>query len=144
MPAVILFGLGISLVVAPLTTTLMGAVPAANTGIASAINNAISRVGQPLLGAIIFVVVSATFYGALGAQAGGLDPGSLEVRRAFPPLNPPAESATAEQVLAVARASIDAFHLAMLVGAGLLVIGAFVSLWGLRASAGDGSVSRRG
>lgn len=144
VPAVILFGLGISLVVAPLTTTLMGAVPAANTGIASAINNAISRVGQPLLGAIIFVVVSATFYGALGARAGGLDPGSLEVRRAFPPLNPPADSATAEQVLAVARASIDAFHLAMLVGAGLLVIGAFVSLWGLRASAGDGSVSRRG
>ena len=144
VPAVILFGLGISLVVAPLTTTLMGAVPAANTGIASAINNAISRVGQPLLGAIIFVVVSATFYGALGAQTGGLDPGSLEVRRAFPPLNPPAESATAEQVLAVARASIDAFHLAMLVGAGLLAIGAFVSLWGLRASAGDGSVSLRG
>ena len=42
---------GISLVVAPLTTTLMGSVPVSNAGLASAINNAISRVGQPLLSA---------------------------------------------------------------------------------------------
>ena len=55
LPAVLLFGVGITLVVAPLTTTLMGSIPVGNAGIGSAINNAISRVGQPLLGAVIFV-----------------------------------------------------------------------------------------
>ena len=42
LPAVLVFGVGISLVVAPLTTTLMGSVPVRNSGLASAINNAIS------------------------------------------------------------------------------------------------------
>ncbi|MBA2702067.1 MAG: MFS transporter [Chloroflexi bacterium] len=135
LPAVVLFGLGISMVVAPLTTTLMSSVPAANTGIASAINNAIARVGQPLLGAIIFIVVSATFYSALGARMPDLDTSSGDVRMMFPPLNPPAASASADQVTRAAEASIDAFHLAMLVGAVLLAIGALVSWVGLRSTA---------
>ena len=59
--------------VAPLTSTLMSSVPTGNAGVASAINNAISRVGQPILAALIFVVVSGTFYATLGAIA-GVDP----------------------------------------------------------------------
>ena len=73
LPAILLFGVGISLVVAPLTSTLMGSIPGRFSGIGSAINNAISRVGQPLLGAIIFIAISATFYTALGTYAPGLD-----------------------------------------------------------------------
>ena len=41
----LLFGFGLSLVVAPLTSTLMSSVPVGNAGLASAINNSISRVG---------------------------------------------------------------------------------------------------
>ena len=52
LPYVLLFGIGITLVVAPLTTTLMSSVPVSNAGLASAINNAISRIGQPLLSAV--------------------------------------------------------------------------------------------
>ena len=73
LPAIILFGIGISLVVAPLTSTLMGSIPGRFSGIGSAINNAISRVGQPLLGAIIFIAISATFYSALATSAPALD-----------------------------------------------------------------------
>lgn len=140
LPAVVLFGLGIAQVVAPLTTTLMGSVPAHNTGIASAINNAISRVGQPLLGAIMFIVISATFYGALGSRVAGLDAASPDVRRMFPPLNPPVAGATIDQIRQAGASSIDAFHLAMLVGAGLLVVGAAISWVGLRPS-GDPDAS---
>ena len=68
LPAVILNGIGISLVVAPLTATLMGSIPGRFSGLGSAINNSISRVGQPLLGALIFIAVSATFYAVLGAR----------------------------------------------------------------------------
>ncbi len=149
LPAVLLFGIGISLVVAPLTSTLMGSISGRFSGIGSAINNAIARVGQPLLGAIIFIAISATFYAALGSSAPGLDTTSPDVRNAFQPLNPPPGSATPEQMTAATLASIEAFHLAMLVCTGLLVIGSLVFWFGLRerpsargsatASAADGT-----
>src|SRR5205814_2236751 len=53
LPAVIAFGAGMAMVVAPLTSTLMGSIPSRNSGLGSAINNALSRVGQPLVGAVI-------------------------------------------------------------------------------------------
>src|SRR6185369_17428042 len=56
LPAILVFGIGISLLVAPLTTGLMNSVPVRNAGLASAINNALSRVGQPLVAAVVFIV----------------------------------------------------------------------------------------
>jgi hypothetical protein len=132
LPAVVLFGLGISCVVAPLTSTLMGSIPARYSGVGSAINNAIARVGQPLLGAIIFVALSSTFYAHLASIAPDIDTRSATVRAAFPPLNPPRPGATPEQVGAAARASIEAFHQAMGVAAVLVGIGGTISWVGLR------------
>jgi len=134
LPAILLFGAGISCVVAPLTTTLMGSVSGRFSGIASAINNSISRVGSPLMGAIIFIVVSATFYNVLGSLLPGLDTSASDVRSMFQPLNPPPAGATAAEMLAQRQASIDAFHVAALINAGLLVVGAAVSFIGLRES----------
>jgi EmrB/QacA subfamily drug resistance transporter len=132
LPAILGFGIGIACVVAPLTNTLMGSIPARFSGLGSAINNAIARVGQPLLGAIIFVAVSATFYASLARLAPGLDLSSDATRMAFPPLNPPRAGATPDQVVAAAHASVDAFHQAMVVAAGLAAVGAAVSWFGLR------------
>jgi EmrB/QacA subfamily drug resistance transporter len=140
MPAILLFGVGISCVVAPLTTTLMGSVPGRFSGLGSAINNSISRVGQPLIGAIIFIAISATFYASLGVLAPGLDTSSATVRTDFQPLNPPPASATPEQVAATIQASLDAFHLAMLVAAVLLIVGGLVSWFGLREQRVAGAV----
>ena len=131
LPFSLLFGLGISCVVAPLTSTLMGSIPGRFSGLGSAINNSISRVGQPLIGAIIFIVISSTFYASLGLAA-GLDTTDPAVREAFQPLNPPPVSATAAQVAASNQASIEAFHQAMFIGAVLLVVGSAVSWYGLR------------
>lgn len=132
LPAILLFGAGISCVVAPLTTTLMGSVSGRFSGIASAINNSISRVGSPLMGAIIFIVVSATFYNVLGAMLPSLDVSAPDVRSMFQPLNPAPAGATAAELLAQRQASIDAFHVAALINAGLLAIGAAISFVGLR------------
>src|SRR4051794_5379064 len=131
LPYALLFGLGISFVVAPLTSTLMGSISGRYSGVGSAINNSISRVGQPLLGALIFIPISAAYYAAL-ATATGLDTTDSTIRRMFQPLNPPAPGATAEQVVASNVASIHAFQLAMWVCAGLLIVGALVSWYGLR------------
>ncbi|HEV7950725.1 MAG TPA: MFS transporter [Glaciihabitans sp.] len=43
-PGVVLFGLGLSITVAPLTSAILGSVPKAQSGIASAVNNAVSRI----------------------------------------------------------------------------------------------------
>jgi EmrB/QacA subfamily drug resistance transporter len=141
LPAVLLFGVGISLVVAPLTTTLMASIPSRFSGLGSAINNAISRVGQPLLGALLFIAVSATFYSVLGSLVPGLDTTDPAVRQAFPPLNPPVDDTSAAAVAVARTASIEAFHVAMVAGALLLAAGAVVSWVGLRESGASGAAS---
>ena len=105
LPALTLFGLGISLVVAPLTSTLMNSIPTRNAGLGSAINNALSRVGQPLVGALLFIVVSATFYGSLASHAPGINTDDPAVRRQFPPLNPPTGEVPPEQAEAAGGVS---------------------------------------
>lgn len=147
LPAMLLFGAGISLVVAPLTASLMSSVPTRNAGIASAINNAISRVGQPIVGALIFIVVSGAFYATLASRVPGVDPGSPALRREVQPLNVPGEATSPQLALAAREASTDAFHLAALVAAGLLVAGAaanYVGLRGDRAAGGSGSGTATG
>ena len=133
LPGVLLAGVGISLVVAPLTSTLMGSVPVRNAGLASAINNAISRVGQPILAALIFVVVTGSFYATLAAVA-GVDASDPGLRSQVQPLNPPAASVPETVQAAARQASTDAYHLAALVSASLLVAGAAANWVGLRAA----------
>jgi MFS family permease len=132
LPAVLVFGLGISMLVAPLTTALMSSVPTRNSGVASAINNAISRIGPLLAGAVIFIGVSAGFYGALHDRVPSLDTASPAVRAAIPPLNPPDRSVPSDQAAAAREASTEAFHLAMLIAAALCAGGAVVNAVGIR------------
>ena len=132
LPAMLLFALGISILVAPLTTALMNSVPTRNSGLASAINNAISRIGPLLAGAVIFIGVSASFYAVLHDRVPSLDTSSAEVRAAIPPLNPPDPSVPDEQVAAARDASTDAYHLAMLIAALLCAAGAITNGVGIR------------
>ncbi|HEX2844769.1 MAG TPA: MFS transporter, partial [Candidatus Limnocylindria bacterium] len=71
LAAQVVFGVGISLLVAPLTTALMSSIPVRNAGLGSAINNAVSRVGSPLVSAVLFIVITATFYPTLASLAPG-------------------------------------------------------------------------
>lgn len=135
LPSILLFGVGISFVVAPLTSTLMGSIPVRNAGLASAINNALSRVGQPLLSALIFIVVTASFYASVGAQIAGFDPASAADRGLVQPLNEPTAGLDPALVAAAQVASTDAFHVASLVCAALLIAGAVVNHVGLRERA---------
>jgi EmrB/QacA subfamily drug resistance transporter len=57
LPGVILFGLGVSATVAPLTATILGSISETQAGIGSAINNAVSRVAGLIAIAFLGLVI---------------------------------------------------------------------------------------
>jgi EmrB/QacA subfamily drug resistance transporter len=53
LPPVVLFGVGLTLTVAPLTTTVLAAAPARHAGLASGVNNAVARTAGLLAVAVL-------------------------------------------------------------------------------------------
>lgn len=70
LPAVIVFGVGLTLVVAPVTATTLAAADARHSGIASGINNAVSRVAGLLAVAVLPLIAGIT-------GNGFYDPGTM-------------------------------------------------------------------
>jgi EmrB/QacA subfamily drug resistance transporter len=68
LPPVLLLGCGLTLAVAPLTNAVMSSVPPTQTGIASAVNNAISRLAALLAVSVLALVLAHGFVATLKAQ----------------------------------------------------------------------------
>jgi EmrB/QacA subfamily drug resistance transporter len=112
LPGVLVFGLGLSATVAPLTNTVLGAVPQHNAGVASGVNNQIARVAALLAIAAVGLVVAARFEAVGGAAVGeaeALSGGSPEV----------------------VDASVAAYRAGLGVGGALVVFGGVMSLLGI-------------
>ncbi|MFC8038607.1 MFS transporter [Paenarthrobacter sp. NPDC057355] len=74
LPGQIVFGVGLATLVAPLTAAILGAVPQAEAGIGSAVNNAVARIAGLIAIAFAGVIVGPAFnrqglYNALVATA---------------------------------------------------------------------------
>jgi len=76
LPGVMVFGLGMACTVAPLTTAVMGAVSDQMSGVASGVNNALTRIANvfanAMLGLLAVLLFTASLKGRVGALA--LDP----------------------------------------------------------------------
>jgi EmrB/QacA subfamily drug resistance transporter len=59
LPGVVVFALGLTMTVAPLTAAILGSIPTEESGIGSAINNAISRIAGLIAIAFVGVIVGA-------------------------------------------------------------------------------------
>jgi EmrB/QacA subfamily drug resistance transporter len=141
LPAVVVFGLGLSATVAPLTATALNSVAENRVGVASGINNAVSR----LAGVLAIAIFGALVAGQFGATVDNeLADSSLSPRaeRAVSkakdnPLQRPGVSGLPPpQASEVESASVagaeDGFHRAMMVAGILMIVGGIVAGIGLR------------
>jgi EmrB/QacA subfamily drug resistance transporter len=142
LPALVVFGLGLSATVAPLTTTVLNAVDEHNAGIASGVNNAIARVAGLLAIAVLGALISAQFASALDGNLSGerLDPRGTRVV-ASAQSRPLAGGDEAEQLsgaqrstvgTAIELASRDAFRLSVAICALLMIAGGLTSAIGIQ------------
>lgn len=132
-PAVVVLGLGMAVTVAPLTTTVMNSVGEELAGVASGVNNAVSRTAALLAIAIFGMVMTWAFDSALGGQLAAMDASPevvtfLEGQRdklagaALP--DGAGESAVAELRRAIGMSYVAGFRWVMLLSAGLALLSA--------------------
>jgi predicted MFS family arabinose efflux permease len=132
---VLLFGVGLAATVAPLTNTVLGAVPQHHAGVASGANNAIARVASLVAIAAVGAVVAGRYAAALdarvaGARLGGSERAAVAAVRERPLAGGSAAGPRLDA--AVRDASVTAFRWGLGVGGGLVVMGGVISLLGIQ------------
>ncbi|MGH2923687.1 MAG: MFS transporter, partial [Solirubrobacterales bacterium] len=141
LPGVLLFGLGLSATVAPLTATALNSVEERHAGVASGINNGVSRVAGLLAIAVLGALISGQFGTRIdseleGAALSGRAQAAVEEAKADPLPAPDTSDlapAEASEVDAAATAAAeDGFHLGILVGALLMIAGGAIAGIGIR------------
>ena len=136
-PAVVVLGLGMAVSVAPLTTVVMNSVPENRVGVASGINNAISRVASLLAIAVFGILMLNLFDHSLDSRLSQLRlPASVQISLANQRINLAAikiPEELAPPLLRPVRASINesfvhGFRGIMILGASLALASGITSL----------------
>jgi hypothetical protein len=136
LPGLLVFGIGLSATVAPLTATVLDSVDEHHVGIASGVNNGVSRVAGLLAIAILGAVISASFGSGMDSRLGpaplsAKGSGAVSKAKEKPLAVPdrdgiaPAEADRIEA--AAAGASTASFHLGIGIAAVLMIAGGIVA-----------------
>jgi EmrB/QacA subfamily drug resistance transporter len=132
-PAAVVLGLGMAITIAPLTTTVMNAVDVGHAGIASGINNAVSRVAGLLAIALFSIVLLSTFNRSLDQRLTAIElPPQVRqqldaqrVRLAGMDVSQGLNAETASALrTAIGLSFIDGYRVVMLTACGLALLSA--------------------
>ena len=151
LPALLVFGLGLSMTVAPLTSTVLADADESNAGIASGVNNAIARVAGLVAIAAVGAVVAASFGSRLedevGDQANRPEVAAAVEAAKDQPLAAVEVQGVPEEVRVSVRdaaedASVGAFRVGVGIATVLVALGGILGLVGIqnprrRVSAAD-------
>jgi EmrB/QacA subfamily drug resistance transporter len=141
LPAILVFGLGLSATVAPLTATALNSVEERHVGIASGINNGVARVAGLLAIAILGAVIAGKFTSTIDSNLSGTQLSPQAERAVSDVKDKPlgsaktgdlavTEAATVDH--AVSDASTKSFRLGVAGGGILMIIGGVIAGIGLR------------
>jgi EmrB/QacA subfamily drug resistance transporter len=142
LPGVLVFGLGLSMTVAPLTATVLAGAPAHHSGIASGVNNAVARVAGLLAVAVVGAVCAAQFVNTIDTKL-PVSAMSPQTQRAITVMKKRTLVTNASEAAAPERdrvhralqdASVKAFHLGIGIAGLLAIAGGLVSLAGLEGA----------
>lgn len=148
LPAVLVFGLGLAMTVAPLTATVLESVEQRHAGVASGVNNAVARVASLVAIAAVGAVVSAGFAAEVDDRLppGGVSAGARAVveRAEKRPLATVEDDDVPVQerdtvVPALDAAAVTGLHWGMGAVAALLLAGAALSAAGVRNTRSRGA-----
>jgi len=135
LPAIVTLGVGMGFTVAPLTTTAIDAADVDRMGVASGVNNAVSRVASMLaiagLGALVLALFSAGLQRELRAVGvpASVTRAVMDQRALLAATTAPQNSDASTKALvhrAVDGAYLDAYRMALFVCAGLAAAGALI------------------
>jgi EmrB/QacA subfamily drug resistance transporter len=140
-PAIVVLGLGMAISVAPLTTTVMNSVKSDHAGIASGVNNAVSRTAGLLAVAVFGLIMFHAFNGRIeqrlnqmtipSAVRQSLNAERIKLAAAEIPGN--VDEATRSSIKqAIDECFVFGFRRVMLVGAGLALMGSLMSWFVIR------------
>lgn len=141
LPGLLLFSLGLSMTVAPLTAAVLAGAERSQAGIASAVNNAVARVAGLLGTAAVGAAIATSFATSLDTHLAGTPLGpaaDAAVREAkrLPLGLPDVQGLPPRQAHAVASAaeaaSLHSFHLGMAIAAVLVALGGIAGALGVR------------
>jgi EmrB/QacA subfamily drug resistance transporter len=140
LPGLLIFAIGLSLTVAPLTATVLADADEHNAGIASGVNNAIARVASLIAIAAVGAVVASTFGSTLRDELGA-NAQRPEVARALSeaerqPLARVEVKGVSRRVRAEVAtgsrdASVRAFHVSIAIATALVALGGALGLVGI-------------
>jgi EmrB/QacA subfamily drug resistance transporter len=140
LPALLVFALGLSMTVAPLTAAVLAG-SEHEAGIASGVNNAVARVAGLLATASVGAAISGSFAGELsrrlaGIRLGGPARAAVAAARRLPLGRPSVDALAPAQAHAVRSAaeaaSLHAFHLGLAIAAALIALGGLIGVAGIR------------
>jgi EmrB/QacA subfamily drug resistance transporter len=141
LPGLLVFGVGLAMTVAPLTSTVLADADESNAGIASGVNNAIARVAGLVAIAAVGAVVAASFESrlddAVGAEASRPEVAAALERAREQPLAVVEVDGVPEEVAASVRdgaedASVGAFRVGVGIATALVALGGLLGLVGIR------------